>query len=68
MTWLWTLEGNLYVVDTQNRRVQKFSSTGAFLGKWGSPNRSPRGEGSFESPGRIAVDREGRVYNRRPWR
>ena len=55
-------QGNLYVVDMRNRRVQKFSSTGAFLGKLGSPKKSPRGEGSFESPGPIAVDREGRVY------
>jgi tripartite motif-containing protein 71 len=55
-------QGNLYVVDARNRRVQKFSSTGAFLGKWGSPKASPRGEGSFEYPGPIAVDREGRVY------
>ena len=55
-------QGNVYVTDTLNRRVQKFSSTGAFLGKWGSPDRSPRGEGSFESPGPIAVDRDGRVY------
>jgi DNA-binding beta-propeller fold protein YncE len=54
--------GNVYVVDARNRRVQKLSSTGAFLGKWGPPNRSPRGEGSFEYPGPIAVDRDGRVY------
>jgi len=28
-------EGNVYVVERGNRRVQKFSSSGAFLAKWG---------------------------------
>jgi tripartite motif-containing protein 71 len=54
--------GNLYVADTQNRRVQKFSSTGAFLTMWGPPKASRDGQGTFEHPGQIAVDREGRVY------
>ena len=62
LTWLWTLRATVYVVDSRNRRVQKFSSTGAFLGKWGSPKASPRGESSFVHPSEIAVDREGRVY------
>lgn len=27
--------GNVYVVDRGNNRIQKFTSTGAFLTKWG---------------------------------
>ena len=27
--------GNVYVVDEQNHRVQKFSSDGAYITKWG---------------------------------
>jgi len=28
--------GNLYVADTGNNRIQKFSKTGLFLAKWGT--------------------------------
>ncbi|MEM2760711.1 MAG: hypothetical protein QXW73_07990, partial [Nitrososphaerales archaeon] len=28
--------GNVYVADTNNNRIQKFTSTGTFLTKWGS--------------------------------
>ncbi|USN95967.1 MAG: hypothetical protein H6793_02305 [Candidatus Nomurabacteria bacterium] len=28
--------GNVYVVDTYNYRIQKFTSTGTFLAKWGT--------------------------------
>ena len=29
-------QGNVYVADTENNRIQKFSSSGAFITKWGS--------------------------------
>ena len=32
--------GNLYVADTYNHRIQKFSSDGTFVTKWGSVGRA----------------------------
>jgi tripartite motif-containing protein 71 len=47
-------DGNVYVDDFRNRRIQKFDSNGNFLLQW-SPD--PAG-----SPGSIAVDHNGNVY------
>jgi len=52
-------EGNVYVADTGNHRVQKFSDTGAFLTAWGSFGT---GEGQFKTPQGLAVDMDGRLY------
>ena len=52
-------EGNVYVADTRNDRIQKFDSTGAFLLKWGSEGS---GDGEFYSPQDIALDADGNVY------
>jgi sugar lactone lactonase YvrE len=51
--------GNIYVVDTNNARVQKFSPDRAFLRAWGSAGRAP---GQFVVPGGIAVGPDGTVY------
>ncbi len=52
--------GNVYVVDSGNHRIQKFDSTGKFLGKWGTRGSGP---GQFETPISIALDSSGRfVY------
>jgi DNA-binding beta-propeller fold protein YncE len=51
--------GNVYVSDTYNCRIQKFSSTGVFLNKWG---KWGYGSGDFRSPYGIAVDGSGNVY------
>ncbi len=51
--------GNVYVVDTNNNRIQKFDGTGAFLTTWGSPGP---GDGQFDSPTGVAVDGSGNVY------
>jgi DNA-binding beta-propeller fold protein YncE len=51
--------GNVYVVDSFNRRVQKFDSSGNFLGKWGSTGL---GDGQFMYPVGVAVDVSGNVY------
>ncbi|KJU84330.1 hypothetical protein MBAV_003476, partial [Candidatus Magnetobacterium bavaricum] len=45
--------------DTYNHRIQKFSSNGVFLGKWGS---NGTGDGQFNIPWGIAVDGKGDVY------
>lgn len=51
--------GNVYVVDTQNNRIQKFSSTGIFIKSWGS---SGSGNGQFSAPRDIAIDTSGNLY------
>jgi DNA-binding beta-propeller fold protein YncE len=57
-------QGNIYVMDTNNSRVQKFDSEGNFLLMWGSEGS---GEGQFGDildahEGRLAVDTQGNVY------
>ena len=52
-------EGNFYVVDYVNDRVQKFDPSGKFLLKWGTRGE---GEGRFLAPSHIAIDRSGDVY------
>ena len=51
--------GNLYVSDTGNFRVQKFSPAGELLGQFGKPGTTP---GSLAWPKGIAVDGHGRLY------
>lgn len=45
--------GNIYVVDNMNHRIQKFSSSGDFLMKWGTKGS---GFGQFLFPCGIAID------------
>lgn len=52
-------EENVYVVDTRNQRVQKFTASGQFLLSWGSAGT---GDGRFSDPWGIAVDAGGMVY------
>ena len=44
--------GNIYVADTNNGRVQKFSPNGTFV----------RQIGPFEPPNGVAIDRAGNIY------
>ena len=50
--------GNVYVADTENYRIQKFTSSGAFITKWGNAGS---GDGQFAAMG-VAVDTWGNVY------
>jgi tripartite motif-containing protein 71 len=52
-------QGNIYVVDTGNHRIQKFNPNGKFLLTWGSQGVA---DGQFGDPLFIAVDRQGNVY------
>jgi uncharacterized protein (TIGR03663 family) len=57
-------DGNVYVTDTGNKRVQKFSPTGEFLQAWGGGGIIP---GAFEEPVGIDIDREGNIYVADTW-
>ena len=51
--------GNVFVVDKDHNRIEKFSSTGAFLLQWGSAGS---GNGQFAMPFGAAVDAAGNLY------
>jgi DNA-binding beta-propeller fold protein YncE len=51
--------GHVYVADTANDRVQKFSRSGRFLHRWGGAGSDP---GRFDAPVDVAVDAAGKVY------
>lgn len=52
--------GNIYVTDTGNNRVQKFTSDGKFVLKWGFENTG--GKGAERTPHQLTVDSQGFVY------
>ena len=51
--------GNVFVADTGNGRIEKFSPTGAFLA---SIRTKGSGHGQFSEPSGIAIDRDGNIY------
>lgn len=52
-------EGNVYVLDSGNHRIQKFDSEGNFLTSFG---RHGQGPGEFQYPQSIDIDNEGNMY------
>jgi len=50
---------DLYISDTRNHRVQKFTKDGALMAAWGGLGS---GEGQLDSPWGIASDSEGYIY------
>ena len=51
--------GFVYVVDTRNHRIQKFTDSGQFVSQWGSPGSL---DGQFNFPDRIAIDTNNMIY------
>ena len=54
-------DGSVYVTDTWNHRVEKFTSAGKFITAWGTFGQGETPD-SFYGPRGLAVDAEGRVY------
>jgi uncharacterized protein (TIGR03663 family) len=57
-------QGNVYVADSYNHRVQVFNAQGQFLREWGAQGTGP---GQFQEPWGIAVDDQGSVYVADTW-
>jgi len=58
-------EGNFYVVDTNNHRIQKFDSQGEYILKWGKSQGSGQAgslQGQFLAPNHIAINEAGTIY------
>jgi DNA-binding beta-propeller fold protein YncE len=51
--------GNVFVADRNNNRIQKFTSNGGFITAWGGLGSGP---GQFSSPRDVALDASGNVY------
>ena len=52
-------DGNVYVADWENDRIQVFDPQGRFLRKWGEEGD---GDGEFLHPIGLAIDGDGNVY------
>jgi sugar lactone lactonase YvrE len=52
-------DGNLYVTDTYNNRVEVFDADGNFIRQWGKAGDRP---GTFSRPKGIAIDSDGHVW------
>lgn len=52
-------DGNIYVAELTNNRIQKFSPDGSFITKWG---QFGIGNGQLGFPAGIAVDQDDNVY------
>ncbi|OGM24231.1 hypothetical protein A2627_04000, partial [Candidatus Woesebacteria bacterium RIFCSPHIGHO2_01_FULL_39_28] len=52
-------QGNVYISETGNNRIQKFNPNGQFILKWGS---SGTGDGQFDLPTGIVLDSSDNVY------
>ncbi|HEY9722774.1 MAG TPA: carboxypeptidase regulatory-like domain-containing protein [Oscillatoriaceae cyanobacterium] len=51
--------GDIYVVDSGNNRVERFDRDGRFISEFGSAGRA---QGQFDRPYGIAIDKNGYIY------
>jgi sugar lactone lactonase YvrE len=64
------LDGSIYVADSRNHRIQRFSASGEWLSSWGTYASVDAGEapgGTFNEPWGIAVGPDGSVYVADTW-
>jgi predicted membrane-bound mannosyltransferase/DNA-binding beta-propeller fold protein YncE len=54
-------DGSVYVADTWNFRIQKFTADGKFIKSWGA-STNPEPAYQFYGPRAIAIDSQGRVF------
>ena len=54
-------DGSVFVADTWNHRIQKFTPDGQFITKWGTFGQAENGT-AFWGPRDIAIDADGRVF------
>ena len=52
-------EGNIWVADTENNRIQKFNSKGEYLSQFG---KEGSGNGEFKSPKGVAIGPLGNIW------
>ena len=57
-------DGNVYVADSGNHRVQVFDPNGEFVRGWGQQGTGP---GEFQEPWSVAVARDGTLYVADTW-
>ena len=55
-------DGSVYVADTWNYRIQKFTANGTFITMWGFFGQAADGPDAFYGPRGLAVDAQGRVF------
>ncbi|MGQ9501893.1 MAG: 6-bladed beta-propeller [Anaerolineae bacterium] len=57
-------EGNIYVADTGNKRIQKFTADGEFIAQWGGAGILP---GRFDEPTSLTFAPDGTIYVADTW-
>jgi uncharacterized protein (TIGR03663 family) len=58
------LDGNVYIADSQNHRIQVFDAQGQFVREWGGEGVNA---GEFKEPWGVAVSADGTVYVADTW-
>lgn len=56
--------GDVFIADTRNHRIQRYSAHGVYKGSFGERGRGP---GQFDSPSGIVVDGSGQLYVSDSW-